>query len=483
MTRFKSFFPVLLLFLVLVLAGCSTNPATGQQQFAALMSPQQEVDVGAREHQKIIAQYGLVNDPKIVQYVNTLGRKVTQDTERPDVMYKFFVLDSPIVNAFALPGGYVYVSRGLLALANSEAELAGVLAHETGHITARHSAERYSTGVVTSLGASVLSAAIGGGTGVSEALGAGTDLYLNGYSRGQESQADSLGLRYMSRGGYDAVAMSSFLSSLQQDSALDNKITGQKDSPVSSYFSTHPPTMERVARTSAESVKYPKGGIINRAQHLQAVNGLVFGDSPAQGFVRGTTFYHPTLGFMFTAPQGFGVMNQTAQVVANAPSGAVVIFDLVEGQVGVDPSVYMGRWMPDVPLNSIEKITVNGMQAATGAFDGQVNGKPMKIRLVAIAWGDKMARFKLGIPQGADPAAIEGLKRMTYSFRPMTTEEQARIQPYRVRLFTAMAGDTVQSVARRMPISVFQEERFRVLNGLRPEDDLRVGEMYKTISD
>jgi len=208
-----------------VLAGCTTNPATGEQQFAALMSPQQEVRVGAEEHEKVIKQFGLYNDPALVNYVGEIGRRVTRNTERPDVQYKFFIVDSPIVNAFALPGGYIYVSRGLLALANSEAELAAVLAHETGHIPGRHSAERYSRGVVTSLGAAVLAAAIGNDT-ASQALGVGSDLFLKSYSRGQENEADSLGMRYLSRAGYDPKAMAAFLANLQEESALQTRISG-----------------------------------------------------------------------------------------------------------------------------------------------------------------------------------------------------------------------------------------------------------------
>ncbi len=469
---------------MLFLSACSTNPATGEKQFAALMSPQQEIGVGAQEHQKIIAQYGLVNDPALVSYVNDVGQKVTQDTERPDVMYKFYVLDSPIVNAFALPGGYIYVSRGLLALANNEAELAGVLAHETGHITARHSAERYSRGVVTSLGASVLSAAIGAGDGVSQALGVGTNLYLNGYSRGQESQADSLGLRYLVRGGYDPQAMPSFLSDLQADSALENRMAGRTDSPLSSYFSTHPPTAERVMQSSREVAQYPKGGVLEKARHLSAIEGLVFGDSAEQGFVRESRFYHPALGFMFSAPQGFSLVNQPGQVAVTHPSGAVAVFDLAQDvQGGVDPAVYMSRWMPEVPLNGIEKITVNGLPSATGGFEGQVNGKPVKIRLVAIAWGNKIARFQLAIPHEADSGLVEGLKRMTYSFRPMNAEEKDTIQPYRIRAFTARAGDTVSGVASRMPFPDFQEERFRVLNGLQAGENLQVGQVYKRVAE
>ena len=168
----------LVLFVTQALCACSTNPATGKQQFAALMSPQQEVQASQDEHNKIVQQFGLYDNASVQSYVSEIGRKVSSDTERPDIQYKFFVIDDSMVNAFALPGGYIYMSRGLLALANSEAEVAAVLAHETGHVTARHSAERYSRGVVTSLGANVIGAALGS-SAASQAIGLGSNLYLS----------------------------------------------------------------------------------------------------------------------------------------------------------------------------------------------------------------------------------------------------------------------------------------------------------------
>lgn len=481
--RFSPRFFAVLSFLLAtapLLQACSVNPATGERQFAALMPPQQENEVGASEHQKIIKQFGLLNDQALNAYVNEVGRNVTQDTERPDVYYKFFVLDSPVVNAFALPGGYIYVSRGLLALASSEAELAAVLAHETGHVTARHSAERYSTGVVTSLGAGLLSAAIGGGDAVSQVLDVGSSLYLSSYSRGQESQADSLGLRYMTRGGYDPQAMSAFLSSLQRDGALENEIAGRRESLGATYFSTHPATNERVSQTRAEMQAYPAGGTVNRERHLRAIEGMVFGDSPAHGFVRGNDFLHPGMGFAFSVPDGFSISNQPGQVVATAPSGAVILFDVVENG-GNDPLSYMNGWVKDSPPDDMEGITVNGLQGATGSFAGEVNGRPSMIRLVAIAWGGRMARFQIAIPPGASSATVEEIRRSTYSFRALNAQERQAIKPYRVRVFTAKTGDTVASIAQSQPFKDFQEERFRVLNGLRPDEELQPGQMYKRV--
>jgi len=478
MRDYKFLFIVAALFL----GACSTNPATGQQQFTALMSPQQEVQVGASEHQKIVKQFGLYKNASINAYVNEVGKRVTTDTERPDVNYTFYVLDSPIVNAFALPGGYIYVSRGLLALANSEAELAAVLSHEAGHITGRHSAERYSRGVVTSLGAGILSAVLDA-PGASQALGTGANLYLSSYSRGQENEADSLGLRYMTRAGFSANAMPSFLSSLKQQSELDAQLAGRKKAAGASYFSTHPATADRVVQTTAQAQSYPKGGLVNHDKHLSRLSGMIYGDSAEQGFVRGTKFYHSGMGFTFEVPQGFNMNNQPSQVVATSSSGAALIFDMAPNKEGLDAVSYMKAWVKNKPLQGLEAIQVHGRKGATGAFAGEVNGRPVTIRLVAIEWGNRFVRFQMAIPAGADNALLTAMKKATYSFRSMTDKEKQSVRPYRVKTYKAKAGDTIASLARRQPFTKLQQERFRVLNGLNPAEQIKAGKLYKVISD
>ena len=449
------------------------------------MSPEQENQVGAEEHEKILAQFGLYENRAVQDYVSAVGAKVVADTERPDVQYKFFVLDSPVVNAFALPGGYIYISRGLLALANSEAELASVLGHEAGHITGRHSADRYSRGVVTSLGTSILSAAIGQ-TGVSQALGIGSDLYLKSYSRSQENEADTLGIRYMARAGYDPKASTSFLTSLQRYSVLENRLQGREDEGVS-YFSTHPATDERVNKTRAETAAV-SGGTLNREGYLQKIDGIVYGDSARQGFTResenGSDFYHPGLGFTFHVPRGYQIANGPSEVVAVAKDGPIIIFDMAANPQGSDPFTYLTQgWMSgDVKLTEPERITVNGMNAAAAAFNGQVNGKPMTIRLVAIAYApDRFARFQIAIPPGTGAGQMDDLKRTTYSFRGLSAVEKQQIRPYRIDIVTAGVNDTMAEMARQMPFADYREERFALLNDLLPGAQLQAGQRYKMV--
>ena len=463
----------------MMLAACSTNPATGEQQFTALMSPEQEVTVGASEHEKIVKQFGLYKNASMQTYVDEVGQRVVKDTERPDVKYKFYVLDSPIVNAFALPGGYIYLSRGLIALANSEAEMAAVLAHEAGHITGRHSAERYSRGVVTTLGAGVLSAVLGS-QGASQALGVGANLYLSSYSRGQETEADNLGLRYMTRGGYDADAMADFLYSLQRQSDVDARLAGRKGAGFN-YFSTHPATGDRVANTRARAQSYQGKGVVNRDRHLKMIDGMIYGDSAAQGFARENTFYHPQIGFAFNVPDGFNINNQPTQVTATSQSGAVMIFDMAGNKQGISPANYIRAWVKDKELRGLETTRVNGMPAATAYFAGTVNGRATTIRLMAIKFGDRFARFQIAIPKNASGNLEAALKKSAFSFRNMSASEKKNIRPYTLDTFTAKSGDTVASIARRQPFTKLQEERFRVLNGLAPNENLKAGRIYKRV--
>jgi predicted Zn-dependent protease len=480
----KAFIFTILVMAMAALSACSTNRATGKQQFTAFMSPQQELQIGAQEHQKIIAQYGLYDNAKVQAYVNGIGQRVAKNTENPNVQYKFYVLDSPVVNAFALPGGYVYISRGLLALANSESELAAVLGHEIGHITGRHTAERYSRGTLASLGVQVISMAVNT-PGAGEIAGLGANLYLSSYSRGQESEADSLGLRYMSHTHYDVNGMGDFLESMRAQDVLDKQLAGKKASDVTNYFSTHPATAHRVADTRAQAQNYPKGGAKGRDTYLKAIKGITYGDSAEQGFVRGQTFIHPQIGFQFDTPQGFRIQNTSSAVVAfNKSSGAAIIYDMHKISAPTNVRSYMAQlWLKGKAVNPIETSVINGMQVATTVMPGTLNGRKVDMRLLAIAFkNNNFARFKIAIPKNASPALVNALKTASYSFRKLTSVERNAARPARIKLVAARGGDTPATMAARMSRAVeAPEARFRVLNGLAPNETLVAGRLYKIV--
>lgn len=461
-------------------AACSLNPATGDRQFTAFLPAANEASIGAQEHAKIEQTYGKFMTGPIADYVRQVGNKVAANTERKDVQYKFYVIDSPMVNAFALPGGYIYVSRGLLTLANSEAELAAVLGHEIGHVTARHAAERMSQGTIAGLGAAVIGAAVGDSAGQVASLG--SNLYISSYSRAQEHQSDELGVRYISRAGYDPRAMSDFLRSLDAQSQLEAREAGSNSTGFN-YFSTHPLTAERVQQAAAEALKFPASSKENRAAYLTAINGMTYGDSANQGFARGNQFYHPELGFTFSVPNGSKITNGVSQVAASHSNGTVILFDSAKDSSKPDPYSFLTqKWLKGQNTGNAERITVNGMNAATAAFTGNVQGRAVTVRLVAVEWQPgTFFRFQMAIPTNVSSSFMSELKTTTYSLRRMTSAELSSIKPKKLLVLEAPAGSTVASMAAKMEVDGNAQEKFLVLNGMTARDTIVAGEPYKIV--
>lgn len=466
---------------LLVVGACSVNPATGDRQFTALLPTSSEAQIGAQEHAKIEQSFGKFMTGPIADYVNEIGQKIAKNTERDDVQYRFYVIDSPMVNAFALPGGYIYISRGLMTLANSEAELAAVIGHEIGHVTARHAAERMSHGTLAGLGAAVLGAATGS-SGVAQAANLGSNLYISSYSRGQEHQSDELGVRYLSRAGYNPKAMADFLQSLDRQSQLEAKEAG-RNSAGFNYFSTHPLTGERVQQAREEAKAFPASNKANRARYLTKINGMTYGDSASQGFARGNTFYHPEIGFAFTVPNGSKITNGTSQVAANHPNGTVMLFDMAKNNS--DPLTYLKQtWLRNENTANAENITINGMRAATASFSGNVKGKAVTVRLVAIEWKPgEFFRFTMAIPKNINSTFMNELKKTTYSFRKLSASEKKSIKPKRLFVLEAPAGSTLSSMANRMDVEGNKQEKFLVLNGMTARDPIIAGQPYKIVVD
>ncbi len=470
--------------LALLLAGCSVNPATGERNFTAFMSPEDELRVGREQHPKILKEFGGAYDhARANAYVNAVGQQLARQSDLPNLKFTFTVLDSDVINAFALPGGYVYISRGLLALANTEAELAGVLAHEIGHVTARHSAQRYSSSVVAGLGTALLGVVAGGGAAQLGQQGAAA--YLQGYSRDQEFEADKLGVRYLARTGYETGSMASFLASLKAYSELEARTSGLPD-PASRYniMSTHPRTGDRVAAATraaqATQVANPRIGNID---HLNAIEGIVFGDSDGQGFVRGQVFAHKILGFRFEVPNGFHLANGTRQVVARGPNDAVILFNAdTKSFRGRMTSYLTDAWAPSAKLSGVEAINVNGMDAATGSTRLTQQGKSVDLRLVAIRFGpNQIYRFMFATPPASTQQLSEQLRRTTFSFRRLSDSEKRELKPWRVTTPAVRPGRNVSQLSRGLPLPGPKEEWFRVLNGLAPNSQPFANQRVKLV--
>ncbi len=470
--------------LPLAAACTSVNPATGQEEFT-LLSPADEARLGREEHAKIVTRFGGVyDDPEVGGYVAEVGGRIVANSELAGSSFTFTVLNTPVVNAFALPGGYVYLTRGLLALAGDEAQLAGVLAHEVGHVTARHTAQRMTRGTLVGLGAAVLGAAFGV---PGELTNLGSELYLKSFSRDQEYEADLLGIRYLARAGYDPYAQSDFLQALADHDRLARRLAGEDGSGgrPPEFLSTHPRTAARVRRAieAAAGSGVPPTAPRRRDAFLDRIDGLVYGDAPEQGFVRGRTFSHPGMGFTFTVPPGFRLINSEKAVYAKGPDRAVIVLDSKPTERPTDPLRYMvNGWARNVRLEGIERIDLNGMAAATATTRIVRPNQTVYVRLVAIEFSPRrLFRFQFVVPDRMTPQLEEELKRTTFSFRRLGPDEAARLKPLRLRVVTVRAGDTTASLAQRMAFEDFRIERFRTLNGLVPGEEPRPGTRVKIV--
>ncbi len=475
--------------LVLVTAGCQSTPATSQQRFTPFMSPTQEAQIGREQHPKIVQEFGgEYPDARVRQYVTQIGQRLVRGSEAASQPFTFTVLNNDVVNAFALPGGYVYVTRGLLALASSEAELAGVLGHEIGHVTARHTAQRYSTSVAANLGIALLGVLTGSDLVAQVSQGV-AGIALAGYSRDQEFESDELGIRYLGAAGYDTNAMASFLAKLQQDSRLSAQIMGRPGAADGfDIMQTHPRTADRVreaiddARRQGKVAATPR---IGRDEYFGAIDGLWYGGDPEHGFVRGNVFIHPALRLQFEAPQGFRIFNDANAVTART-DGAQIVFDRDASNAAAGPlaAYIQGVWAKGVQISRIEPLSINGLEAASATSRVDSKNGPVDVRLLAIRYDPRtIYRFMFSSQPNLTSQLTPVFRRTAMSFRPLSAAEAAAARPQRIRVVTVGAGDTVQSLSRRMATPDFDLERFLVMNGLAPGQALLPGDKVKIVAE
>lgn len=470
--------------LALGAGGCAVNPATGRSGLM-LVSSDQERKIGAEEHPKVIKEFGgIYNDARLSGYVTAIGARLARVSEQPGLGYTFTLLDNPIVNAFALPGGYVYITRGLMALAGSEAELAGVLGHELGHVVARHGAQRQSKAILAQIGASLLGAVTGSET-IGDLAVAGAGVYLRGFSREQELEADRLGVRYISRAGYDPGAMSSFLAKMQANSRLNAKIAGQSPDKVDKFdiMSTHPRTAKRVQQAIRLTGATAGRGAVERDSYLRRLDKMIYGDSPQQGYARGRTFAHPELRFSFQAPAGFRLRNMADKVAALGPGGVMVLFDREPEAFGGGMTAYLAdEWAKDKVLVDLGDTRVGGMPAATARTTIDSDGKRLPVRLAAIRFDSGgIYRFFGVAPTGSSAALAAAFEQTVFSLRRLSAREAAALRPWRLRVSPVQPGNTAYSLSRRTPFADFQLDRLQVLNGLGASDPLVAGRLIKLV--
>lgn len=483
-TRRESRTPVfaILAIVMFALSACAVNPATGRQSFTGLMTTADEIRMGREQNPQVLEAFGgAYKDPALAAYVNRVGQSLARHSERKDITYTFTILDTPIVNALALPGGYIYVTRGLLALAGNEAELAGVLGHELGHITARHHAEAHGRELLAGLGLTILGAVAGSQAAQGTQLLAAA--FLRSYTRQQEYEADLLGIRYMAAAGYDPDAMATFLGKLQEWTNLQAKILGR---PASSerldYLSTHPNTVDRVRQAmAAANVKAPKEWIVGRDSYLDQIDGMLYGESPSQGIIQGRNFIHPVMRIRFEVPAGYQLFDTQRAVFAIGPEPSQIVFDTARIPAGVSVEEYVRQGALQLKLANTRKLNLRGFEAAEASGIVRTNRGSMELTIAAIrANSNAVYRFRFLTASGGGAAKVAAATLGT--FRRMSAQEAAAIKPLRLRIVTVKRGESVSSLAARMGFESYRTDRFRVLNGLRPGEGLAAGSRVKIVT-
>lgn len=438
-----------------------------------------EAAIAEREHPKILAAFGgTYTDPQSELAIARIVGRLIAASDEPWRSYRVTVLNSPAVNAFALPGGYVYVTRGLLALANDTSEVAAVIAHEMAHVTARHAFSRAERAEAAAVATRVVQDVVGDTDRARVAL-ASSQLSLARFSQIQELDADVVGIRTLAKAGYDPYAAARFLTSMARYAAWKTAAPAEGDG-TSDFLSSHPSTPERISQAVAVvgDLAVP-GGERDQESYLVRVDGLMFGDDPEEGFVRGREFLHAKLGLAFTVPSGFLLENTARAVLATDSSGVAMRFDGADVPRGGDLVGYLtSGWINGLDPSSVRTLSINGLPAAVASASARGYG----YRIAVIRFGDQAFRFLFASRQ--QNAAFERAFEATIStFRPLGPAEQQRLEPLRIRVVTVTPGDTAESLGRRMAALDRPVELFRVLNGLGPADQPAVGAKVKIIAE
>jgi predicted Zn-dependent protease len=483
-----------------LLAACAststvTNPVTGQAE-RTVMDEAAEVAEGKKAHEQVLAEYGALANPRLQAYVNDLGQRLAKQSHRANLKWTFTVLDSADVNAFALPGGYVYVTRGILAYMDSEADLAGVMGHEIGHVTARHGAQRATK--EQRAGAGVMAATVLGvlleAGGVRGAAQAANDMSssvaagsIASYSRDQELQADQLGAEYLSRTGFNPKNMVDVIGVLkdQERFAADSaKAEGRAAPQGANWLASHPSNDQRLAQITRIAEGY-KGryGDDQRTRFLQAIDGIGFGDGREQGVVRGANLYHEPLGLALTAPAGWSLHNDAEELlVVNAAADAALVMKLVPPDAGKTHEEILRNALK-VTQGRMDRTPVHGLEATY--FAGQRTGadnrpQPLEVTLVSGPGGRTYALLHAGRDAAAIDRARAGLREATASFRPLSAADRAAAKPWTIRLQPMPAAGFTE-LARRSPLGAQSERQLRLLNGVYTGGSIAAGRAVKVV--
>ncbi|GJL81658.1 MAG: hypothetical protein DHS20C01_12920 [marine bacterium B5-7] len=473
-----------ILFLILLLgaglSGCAVNPVTGKQNFV-LISEEQELALGRQAHEGILKQYGLYDDQELEEYVSRVGETLARNSHRSNIPYSFYLLDSPMVNAFALPGGYVYITRGIMSFMENEAQLAGVLGHEIGHVTARHGVRQQSQGMVIGVLGGVAAAATGSSAvgDLSNALGSAL---ISGYGRSHELEADRLGAEYLARSGYDPSAMIEVIGILKDQELYETakaREAGRQPSVYHGVFASHPQNDDRLKEVIAAAGQPVNGRRpVDREAFLKRLDGMVVGDSAHQGVIRNGHFLHASLNVFIDLPAGWESENRPDRLISVAPDQSAVLQILLDTRKDNEsPRAYIDREFPQ--SESRRALTVNGFDAVTlvDTINTPFGKRPSQ--LAAVFRDDDIFLFAAASRDGNTVASFDDTVR---SLRSLTNAERQLAKPHHIDLVRAESGDTFTSILRKQNLhDDIDVDRLRLLNGRFPDGEPHSGELIKIV--
>ncbi|HEY3488318.1 MAG TPA: M48 family metalloprotease [Gammaproteobacteria bacterium] len=470
-----------------LLCACAVNPVSGGLDFVT-MSEQQEIQLGAKYHHQILAKYGVYDDAELQDYISQLGRELAAQSHRKDLIYRFTVLDSPEVNAFALPGGYVYITRGILAYLNSEAEAGGVLGHEIGHVTARHGVKQQSVATAAQIFSTVVAIGTGSQTyaDLSNILGGAL---LSGYGRDQELEADRLGAQYISNAGFNSDEMLEVIGLLkdQEEFAKQRaKTEGAEQQSYHGVFASHPRNDQRLQEVVNSVENRPAattGRDSGNERYLQKLDGLIFGQNPDQGLIRNKQFLHPVLGIVFNLPEGWRTQNLSDRFMLQSPDKkALLQLTVADLHKHETPRDYLHRVLKEPETEQEEGLQVNGLRAHSLVRLIRTEGGKAKARYTVIFHGEKAYMIVGGVESQADFESHDGIFLSTVkSFHRMNEQERKLAKPYRLKLYRSKPGDTYAKLAQKIPLPDYREEQLRLLNGDYPDKPLTAGRLIKLV--
>lgn len=473
---------------VVLLAGvtaCATNPVTGKKQMS-LLSEAEELAIGQQQDQEIRREMGVYDDPGLQRYVNDIGQELARRSHRPNLPWSFTIVDSPAINAFALPGGYIYLTRGIMAYLDDESELAGVLGHEIGHVTARHAAQAYTRQAQANLGLTVLGIFVPSTQPFTGAGAAGLGVLFLRHGREAELEADRLGVEYGSSAGYDPTGVPRFLATLARVSALSER-------GVPNWLSTHPDPGSRVTKAEPVAGKFASGDAtnVNRDKYLERIRGLVFGDSPKDGVVRGSEFLHPLLRIGVKFPDGWELTNTPDAVMAQEP-GTQHFMVLQEVDQPPQGARAASQSIGDTAVAAMRQA---GYQAIEGTAQ-KINGNDAYVGLYAGRAKDvgevvmRAAHIRVGrqlyVVAGFTPKAEFGLvdadiKTSVQSFRQLTPQEASNIRPNKIDFYVVRPGDSWQSIAVRQGKGFVNAATLAIMNDREVSVQPQAGDRIKIV--